>query len=48
FTALVDGAFDTTSPFAPESYDAAALLMLAMQAAGSSDPQVYKDQVMSV
>ena len=48
FTALVDGAFDTTSPFAPESYDAAALLMLAMQAAGSSDPQVYKDQVMSL
>ena len=27
---------------------AAALMLLAMQAAGSSDPQVYKDQVMSV
>jgi branched-chain amino acid transport system substrate-binding protein len=40
--------FDGTSPFAAESYDAAALIMLAMQAAGSSDPAVYKDHVMSV
>ena len=40
--------FDATSPFAAESYDAAALMMLAMQAAGSTDPQVYKDSVMSV
>ena len=31
-----------------ESYDAAALLMLAMQAAGSSDPRVYKDKVLEV
>lgn len=45
---LVGGAFDTTSPFTPESYDAAALIMLAMQAAGSSDPQAYKDKVMEV
>jgi branched-chain amino acid transport system substrate-binding protein len=37
-----------TSPFAPEAYDAAALILLAMQAAGSSDPQVYKEYVMSV
>ena len=48
FTALVDGKFNATSPFAPESYDAAALIMLAMQAAGSSDPGVYKDKVMEV
>ncbi len=45
FTDLVGGAFDATSPFTPESYDAAALMMLAMQAAGSSDPSVYKDHV---
>ncbi len=43
----VEGA-DITAPFAPESYDAAALIMLAMQAAGSSDPADYKDHVMSV
>ena len=48
FTDLVGGAFDATSPFTPESYDAAALIMLAMQAAGSSDPAVYKEKVMMV
>ena len=48
FTALVDGAFDATSPFTPESYDAAALIMLAMQAAGSAEPGDYKDHVMNV
>lgn len=40
--------FDGTSAFAGESYDAAALILLAMQAAGSSDPRVYKDKVMEV
>ena len=40
--------FDATSPYTMESYDAAALFMLAMQAAGSTDPQVYKDKVMDV
>jgi branched-chain amino acid transport system substrate-binding protein len=48
FTDMVGGAFDATSPFTPESYDAAALIMLAMQAAGSSDPSVYKNKVMDV
>ncbi len=48
FTTLVDGAFDSTSPFAPESYDAAALLLLAMQAAGSADPAEYAGKVMDV
>ena len=48
FTALVDGKFNATSPFAPESYDAAALIMLAMQAAGSSDPAAYKEKIMDV
>jgi branched-chain amino acid transport system substrate-binding protein len=36
--------FDGTSPFAAESYDAAALIALAMQAAGSSDPAAYKEK----
>ena len=33
--------FDGTSPYAAESYDAAALIMLAMQAADSTDPADY-------
>ena len=40
--------YDGTQPFSAESYDAAALIMLAMQAAGSSDPAAYKDHVMDV
>jgi branched-chain amino acid transport system substrate-binding protein len=40
--------FDATSPYSMESYDAAALIMLAMQAAGSTDPRVYKDKVLDV
>ena len=40
--------FDGTSPFAPESYDAAALIMLAMQAAGSSSSSDYKSKIMDV
>lgn len=40
--------FNGTGPFAPESYDAAALIMLAMQAANSMDSNVYKDKVMDV
>jgi len=48
FTDLVGGAFDATSPFTPEAYDAAALIMLAMQAAGSSDPAEYKNKVLDV
>ena len=40
--------FDATSPYTMESYDAAALMMLAMAVAGSSDPKVYKDKVMDV
>jgi branched-chain amino acid transport system substrate-binding protein len=40
--------FDATSPYTMESYDAAALIMLAMQAAGSTDPKVYKDKVVEV
>ena len=48
FGEIVGDAFDATSPFTPESYDAAALILLAMQAAGSSDPAAYKDKVMDV
>ena len=48
YTDMVGGAFDATSPFSPESYDAAALIMLAMQAAGSSEPGDYKATVMDV
>ena len=45
---MVGGAFDATSPFTPESYDAAALIMLAMQAADSKDSNDYKAKVMDV
>lgn len=49
FVELAEAAgFDGTSAFAPESYDAAALIMLAMQAAGSSDSADFKDHVMDV
>ncbi|EKD61801.1 MAG: ABC branched amino acid transporter family, periplasmic substrate-binding protein [uncultured bacterium] len=40
--------FDATSPYAGESYDAAALLMLAMQAAGSTDSKVYSGKIMEI
>ena len=40
--------FDGTSPFTPESYDAAALILLAMQAAGSSDSSKLKNKVFDV
>jgi branched-chain amino acid transport system substrate-binding protein len=40
--------FDATSPYSMESYDAAALIILAMQAAGSTDPQVYKDKILEI
>jgi branched-chain amino acid transport system substrate-binding protein len=40
--------FDATSPYTMESYDAAALIILAMQAAGSTDPQVYKDKILEI
>ncbi len=40
--------FDGTGAFSPESYDAAALIMLAMQAAGSTDSADFKDKVFDV
>ncbi|MGC9370147.1 MAG: ABC transporter substrate-binding protein [Paracoccaceae bacterium] len=49
YTKLAEAAgFDGTSAFSGESYDAGALIALAMQAAGSSDPAVYKDKIMDV
>ncbi|MCR9069050.1 MAG: ABC transporter substrate-binding protein [Rhodobacteraceae bacterium] len=43
-----DAGFDGTSPFSAESYDAAALIMLAMQAAGSTDPADYMGEILNV
>ncbi len=40
--------FDGTSPYAPESYDAAALFMFAMQAADSTDPAKYGSHIFDV
>ncbi len=48
FAELVGDAFDSTSPFAAESYDAAALIMLAMQKARSAESADFKDHVMDV
>ncbi|WP_299821875.1 ABC transporter substrate-binding protein [uncultured Jannaschia sp.] len=43
-----EAGYDGTSPFSAEAYDAAALILLAMQAAGSTDPATYKESVMDV
>ncbi|GHC43233.1 ABC transporter substrate-binding protein [Neogemmobacter tilapiae] len=40
--------FDGTSAYSPESYDAAALIALAMQAAKSSNPADYKGKIMEI
>lgn len=40
--------FDFSSPYAGESYDAAALILLAMQAAKSSDPAMAKEKILEV
>ncbi|PZO65567.1 MAG: branched-chain amino acid ABC transporter substrate-binding protein [Paracoccus denitrificans] len=39
---------DGSDQYAGESYDAAALILLAMEAAKSSDPKVYKDKIFDV
>lgn len=43
-----EAGYDGSEAFSAESYDAAALIVLAMAAAKSSDPAVYKDQVTAV
>ncbi|WP_377505509.1 ABC transporter substrate-binding protein [Octadecabacter sp. R77987] len=49
FLGLAEAAgFDGTGAFSPESYDAAALIMLSMAAAGSSASADFKDHVMDV
>lgn len=49
FTAMAKAeGFDGTSPYTPEAYDAAALFLLAMQAANSTDPAVYRDKITEV
>ncbi|RID93473.1 branched-chain amino acid ABC transporter substrate-binding protein [Gemmobacter lutimaris] len=40
--------FDGGGAFSPESYDAAALIMLAMQAAGSTDSKEWSQKVMDL
>ncbi|MFC3169384.1 MULTISPECIES: ABC transporter substrate-binding protein [Paracoccus] len=40
--------FDGTSAYSAEAYDAAALILLGMAAAKSSDPNVYKNSIMDV
>jgi branched-chain amino acid transport system substrate-binding protein len=40
--------FDGSSVYSGEAYDAAALMLLAMEAAGSTDPQVYKGKIMDI
>ena len=49
FAGLTEEAgFDAASSYTRESYDAAALIALAMQASGSMDPNAYKEAVMEV
>ena len=48
YSAMAEAAGFKAGPFSPESYDAAALIMLAMQAAGSSDSSKLKDKVFDV
>ncbi|MFV0299376.1 MAG: ABC transporter substrate-binding protein [Paracoccus sp. (in: a-proteobacteria)] len=43
-----EAGYDGSSAFSAESYDAAALILLAMEAAKSSDPAAYKDKIMDV
>jgi branched-chain amino acid transport system substrate-binding protein len=40
--------FKGDDPYVPELYDAAAIMLLAMQSANSTDSAVYKDHVMKV
>ncbi len=48
FSGLATAAGFKAGPYAPQSYDAAALIIMAMQAAGSSDSSKFKDKVFSV
>ena len=49
FLAMAEEAgFEGTSAYSAEAYDAAALMLLSMAAAKSSDPNVWKEKVMDV
>jgi branched-chain amino acid transport system substrate-binding protein len=48
FSEMAVAAGFEAGPFSPESYDAAALIMLAMQAANSKDSAKYKDKIVDV
>ena len=41
-------AFSGTDPYVPETYDASALILLAMQSAGSADSAEFKSHIMRV
>lgn len=43
-----EAGYDGSSPFSAEAYDAAALILLAMQASGSTNPGDYAQHVMDV
>jgi len=45
FSGMAEAAGFKAGPFASESYDGAALILLAMQAAGSMDPAMYKEKL---
>jgi branched-chain amino acid transport system substrate-binding protein len=48
FESMASEAGFKSGPFAPESYDAAALIMMAMQKAGSTNSQDFKSHIESV
>jgi len=48
FANLATAAGFKAGPYAPQSYDAAALMIMAMQAAGTSDSTKFKGKVMTV
>ena len=48
FASLATAAGFKAGPYAPQSYDAAALMIMAMQAAGTSDSTKFIDKVMTV
>ena len=48
YSDLAKAAGFESGPYGPESYDAAALIMLAMEAAKSTDSSVFKNNVMDI
>jgi branched-chain amino acid transport system substrate-binding protein len=43
-----DAGFNGTDPYVPEAYDASALILLAMQSAGSTNSEDFKSHVEKV